>query len=94
MTSLAIDPMSIDHNEIPFTAESSLLELNSTRFESEDSDDEGSTQSSTTTSTATAKKRKRKLKAVNTWLHGRKHCLGEPKREEKNRLLWYCKHCS
>jgi hypothetical protein len=86
--------MSIDHNEIPFTTESSLLELDSTKFESEDFADGGSTQSSTTTSTTASQKRKRKLKAVNTWLHGRKHCPGEPERDEKNRLLWYCKHCS
>jgi hypothetical protein len=56
MTSLAIDLMSIDHNEIPFATESSLLELDSARLESENSDDEGSIQSSTTTSITTAKK--------------------------------------
>jgi hypothetical protein len=94
MTSLSVDPMSIDYNEIPFITKSSLLELNSTRLESEDSNDKGSTQSSATTSTATSQKHKQKLKAVNTWLHGRKHYPGEPKRDEKNRLLWYYKHYS
>ena len=84
MTSLAINLMSIDHDEVLSTVGSSP-ELHSAAIESKDSDDEGSTQSSS--STTISKKRKRKLKAVNTWLHGRRHHSGEPERDEKNRLL-------
>jgi hypothetical protein len=69
MTSLAINPMSIDHDDVPSTAGSSLPELDSAMFESEDTDDEASTQSSTA-STTTSKKRKRKLKAVRGYMDG------------------------
>ncbi|KAH8798643.1 hypothetical protein F5884DRAFT_687313, partial [Xylogone sp. PMI_703] len=87
MTSITLDPILIDRGEAPPASISSSSEPDSTTLESNDSD-ESSTHSSL------SKKRKRELKAVNTWLHGRKYRPGEPERDEKNRLIWYCKHCS
>ena len=76
--------MFIDHDEVPSTTRSTLSELDNTMFESEDSNDDKVSTQPSTPSTTTSKKCKRKLKAVNTWLHGRKHHLGEPEQDKKN----------